>query len=210
MKYLLPFVLLAILICFEAQSQSLAVNTDGAAADNSAILDVKSTTRGLLVPRMTAAQRGAIATPATGLLVWQIDGVAGFYYNAGLPATPNWILLLGNDAGWSSTGNNVGAGNFLGSINNQPLRLRTNNGDRMVIDANGRIGVNQPPLILFRMYVYDQQLTANGDGQGSLYGYRTRDSQNDGTSYAQPTSNSATKGFNFWGDLYTFGVAGHC
>jgi hypothetical protein len=52
-------------------------------------------------------------------------------------------------------------------------------------------------------------LTANGDGQASLYGYRTRDSQNDGTAYSQIAINSATSGFNFWGDVYTFGVAGH-
>ena len=39
----------------------------------SAALDVQSTTQGMLVPRMTAAQRGLIGTPATGLLVYQTD-----------------------------------------------------------------------------------------------------------------------------------------
>jgi hypothetical protein len=65
------------------------------------------------------------------------------------------------------------------------------------------------PSALYQVYAYRQQLTATGDGQHSLFGYRTRDSQNDGTSYSQSTTNSATSGFNFWGDLYTFGVAGH-
>ena len=46
----------------------------------SAVLDVSSTTKGFLPPRMTAAQRTAIATPAEGLLVYQTDAVAGFYY----------------------------------------------------------------------------------------------------------------------------------
>ncbi|MDO7849160.1 collagen-like protein [Hymenobacter sp. M29] len=51
--------------------------------DASAVLDVSSTTQGLLVPRMSAAQRGLIASPATGLLVYQLDGsTPGFYaYN---------------------------------------------------------------------------------------------------------------------------------
>lgn len=53
------------------------------------------------------------------------------------------------------------------------------------------------------------QLTANGDGQSSIYGYRTRDSQNDGTSYSRIGTNKATSGYNLWGDLYTFGVTGH-
>ena len=64
------------------------------------------------------------------------------------------------------------------------------------------------PSVIYQMYVYRSQLTVNGDGQHSLYGYRTRDSQNDGTSYAQIGANTATTGFNFWGDVYTFGVGG--
>ncbi|NVO02981.1 MAG: collagen-like protein [Bacteroidetes bacterium] len=64
------------------------------------------------------------------------------------------------------------------------------------------------PSVIYQLYAYRQQLTVNGDGQATLYGYRTRDSQNDGISYAQISANSATTGFNFWGDVYTFGVAG--
>jgi hypothetical protein len=47
----------------------------------SAILQANSTTRGFLPPRMTAAQRAAISTPATGLIVYQTDGVEGLYVN---------------------------------------------------------------------------------------------------------------------------------
>ncbi len=45
--------------------------------DVSAQLDIKSTTRGLLLPRMTKAQRDAITTPADGLILYQTDGTAG-------------------------------------------------------------------------------------------------------------------------------------
>ena len=51
--------------------------------DASAALDITSTTGGLLVPRMTETQRDAITSAATGLMIYQIDGTAGFYYYNG-------------------------------------------------------------------------------------------------------------------------------
>ena len=57
-----------------------SINEDGAAPVGSAILDVKSTTKGLLIPRMTQAQRDAIASPATGLLIYQTNASPGFFY----------------------------------------------------------------------------------------------------------------------------------
>ena len=51
--------------------------------DASAALDITSTTGGLLIPRMTAAQRDAISPAATGLMIYQTDGTAGFYYYNG-------------------------------------------------------------------------------------------------------------------------------
>jgi len=59
---------------------SLALGTDTQNA--SAMLELNSTTKGLLLPRMTAAQRADIGTPATGLLVYQTDSPTGLYvYN---------------------------------------------------------------------------------------------------------------------------------
>lgn len=46
----------------------------------SAVLDLKSSTKGLLPPRVTEAQKSAIASPATGLLVYQTDGASGYYF----------------------------------------------------------------------------------------------------------------------------------
>jgi hypothetical protein len=50
--------------------QGVAINTTGAAADTSAILDVSSHNKGFLAPRMTQAERNAIAIPAEGLKVF--------------------------------------------------------------------------------------------------------------------------------------------
>lgn len=84
----------------------------------------------------------------------------------------------------------------------------TSVGNSLMQDNGTNLSVNNTPNPLYTMYVYKQQLTATGDGQASIYGYRTRDSQNDGTGYSQIAVNSATTGYNFWGDVYTFGVSG--
>ncbi|RFS15513.1 hypothetical protein [Emticicia sp. C21] len=69
------------------------LNIEAAKAQNPS---VSMDSKGVLVPRMTAAQRSpGIAAPATGLLVYQTDGASGFYYNAGTPNTPNWVRLTG-------------------------------------------------------------------------------------------------------------------
>ncbi len=74
-------------------AQSVGINSDGTAPNTSAMLDVKSTSKGFLAPRMTAEQRGSIASPATGLLVYQTDGTSGYYFNSGTPGSPSWIQL---------------------------------------------------------------------------------------------------------------------
>jgi hypothetical protein len=79
MKYLFFAALLATGFCYTAQAQNVAINTTGNAADNSAILDVQSTTKGFLAPRMTATERGSIVSPIAGLIVYQTTAPAGFY-----------------------------------------------------------------------------------------------------------------------------------
>ena len=69
------------------------------------MLDVSSTTKGFLAPRMTAEQRLHITSPATGLTVYQTDGTAGFYYYNG----STWTQI-GNASGatqWTTTGSDI-------------------------------------------------------------------------------------------------------
>ena len=76
-------------------SQSVSINTTGNAADTSAMLDVTSTGKGFLMPRMTAAQRVAIVLPADGLLVFQTDGTKGFWY---YHTSTGWVLMAASNA----------------------------------------------------------------------------------------------------------------
>ena len=59
-------------------SQNVGIGTNTPHA--SAALDVKDSTRGILIPRMTMAQRNAIQNPAEGLMVYQTDSTFGFWY----------------------------------------------------------------------------------------------------------------------------------
>ena len=76
------FTLLAVVLITATTYAQIGINNE--TPDASAVLDVTSTTAGLLMPRMTNVQRDAIASPATGLMVYQTDGEPGIYnYNGG-------------------------------------------------------------------------------------------------------------------------------
>ncbi len=86
-------------------SQMYAQTGIGTTAPNaSAKLEIASTDKGLLIPRMTSAQRGLISLPANGLLVYQTDGVIGFYVNSGTSASPSWLRI---NTDWTKSGNDI-------------------------------------------------------------------------------------------------------
>src|ERR1700722_1030346 len=62
----------------------VAINTDGSQPDGSAMLDIKSGAKGLLIPRMTTAQRSAVGTPADGLMVYDTDTKGVWVYQSGI------------------------------------------------------------------------------------------------------------------------------
>jgi hypothetical protein len=61
-----------------------------AVSDASAVVQVNSTTRGFLPPRMTNAQRSTISSPAVGLMVYCTDAVEGLYINK----STGWTLVI--------------------------------------------------------------------------------------------------------------------
>lgn len=81
-KFSLLLLAISMIACYSLMAQ-VGINTDGSSPDGSAMLDLKSTDKGLLIPRMTSTQRIGISSPANGLLVYQTDVPAGFYYKDG-------------------------------------------------------------------------------------------------------------------------------
>src|SRR5215471_8257347 len=78
-----------IFAAFSVQAQTNIFPSTGAAGigtitpNASSLLEVKSTKKGILIPRMTQTQRNAITSPATALLIFQTDNTPGFYYYSG-------------------------------------------------------------------------------------------------------------------------------
>lgn len=99
MKLKQLFVAALLMGCAKAHAQSFAINTTGATADNSAILDITSTSKGVLVPRVSTAQRNAIAAPAKGLMVYDSTVNQFAYYDGAA-----WLLLNANANTWTVSG----------------------------------------------------------------------------------------------------------
>jgi hypothetical protein len=112
-------------ISFSIHAQGVAINSNGSQADSSAILDLSSTSKGVLIPRMTIMERDMIVDPAIGLLIYQTDSIAGFYVYTGTV----WSTLLSRENGWGVSGNSGTDPDthFIGTIDNVPLRFRVNN-----------------------------------------------------------------------------------
>ncbi len=131
MKAIFTFTIIVVLMIVaaqEASAQGVAINENGAAPDPSAMLDVQSTEKGVLVPRMSQAQRDAIPSPATGLLIYQTDNEPGFYFNAGTPGSPFWQGISGSEGGsgqWNNNANMIyyDQGNVGIGFNAPPARI---------------------------------------------------------------------------------------
>ncbi len=114
--------LLSCIIFFYSKvfSQSVSINTDGSQPNASAILDVKSFTKGMLFPRTSTTSRTAIVNPAKGLILYDTTA-SGFWFHNGTV----WTQLSAGSIGWNLTGNagTDSAKNFIGTTDYKPLVL---------------------------------------------------------------------------------------
>jgi len=106
---------ISLLACALPGDAQVAINTDGSDPDASAMLDVTSTDKGILIPRITAAQRDAIATPATGLLIFNTESSLFEFYNG---AAWQPVLTLSPTNAFNAT------------VNDDPLYAPSLAGDR--------------------------------------------------------------------------------
>ncbi len=146
MKNIRFFLYLGIIVSINSfAQQNVGIGTKE--PDNSAALDISSNTQGVLVPRLLQNQREDISLPAKGLLVFQTDNKSGFYYFDG----EKWEPLISetqaksvaddpND--WTTSGNSgLSSSNFIGTTDNVPFEIRTNNQRRLYVAGDGKISI---------------------------------------------------------------------
>ncbi|NOT50821.1 MAG: hypothetical protein HOP10_06055 [Chitinophagaceae bacterium] len=100
------FSLLFILLPSLLIAQSVGINNDGSQPNSTAILDIKSTSKGLLIPRMTTAERNAIVSPAIGLTVFDTETVSYWMFRGDIYG--NWSELQHTYLKtWTETGGHI-------------------------------------------------------------------------------------------------------
>jgi hypothetical protein len=119
MKKIYLLMILAFVLSQMPARAQVAINTDASQPDGSAMLDIKSTAKGLLIPRMTTAQRSAIGSPADGLMVYDTDAKGLWVYQSGI----GWMQSAYGSGGGLSVPDSV----VFNSIS--PLLSLTNTGN---------------------------------------------------------------------------------
>jgi hypothetical protein len=154
--YTLPVLLMVVFVGASTQLFSqIKIGENPKSINADAMLEIESTTKGLLLPRI-ALKSTTSATPlknfTQGMVVYNTsstnDLTPGLYYCDGtiwIKATTSTATFqpesYQNDL-WSINGNNnVTTKRFLGSINNAPLIMKTNNVERFRITEKGWLGI---------------------------------------------------------------------
>jgi hypothetical protein len=114
---------LLIIICLAATAQSVGIGTTAFTPDLSAQLEIQSTTKGVLIPRMNTTQMTDIVSPAQGLLVYNSERGQLFYYETG--AWKSVALTEDVDNTWTRNGTNIYKNNsgFVGIGTTTPSTL---------------------------------------------------------------------------------------
>ncbi len=132
-KHLLFCLIVAALLTVSINiSAQFGINTDGSHPDPSAMLDVKATNRGLLIPRITTASRNEIPSPATGLLIYNTTSNRFDFYNGSI-----WYQLETSFITATIGNLNPGGGSSINTLPNVPpensAMLDVNNTSRGVL-----------------------------------------------------------------------------
>ena len=118
------FTFLCLVVWGMSDGQSVGIGTSS--PNSSAQLDITSSARGLLIPRMTTAAISSISGAAKGLMVY--DTVQNqLLVNMGTATAPSWQTIVAN-SGWSLKGNAYNSDSlFLGTTNGNYLMMKLNN-----------------------------------------------------------------------------------
>ncbi len=133
------FLLIGLLLIHVGNQACAQVGIGTTTPTNSSILDLVSSSKGLLVPRMTLTEKNEIQSPANGLLIYQTDGLAGFWYYTGAV----WVPFIYGDDAWRITGNSgtIAGTNYIGTNDAVDFVTKTNNSERMRVTSGGNVGI---------------------------------------------------------------------
>ncbi len=127
-------------------SQNISINRSGTAPNPSAMLDLSSTDKGVLIPRValnSTTDNTTIQNPATSLIVYNTQLVnnvnPGFYYWDGLKWVPLGFTNTGNVWGLAGNYNTISGTHYIGTSDAKPLVFKTNNISSGKIDLNGNV-----------------------------------------------------------------------
>jgi hypothetical protein len=151
-----PLLTLVAITFFATQTYAqFGFNSFGATPDNSAMVDIVSTTKGFLMPRMTTTQRIAIASPTTGLMVFDTILNSFYFYNG--TAWTAFTSTSGDNLGNHTTTQNINLGNYYlsGDGTNYGIKLDATYGGTLT-GSNGsnyfQIGDNSKTFSAIRLY----------------------------------------------------------
>ena len=130
MKKILFILLLLAVYCINVHAQNVGIGT--ATPDASAMLDIKASGKGLLIPRTSTVSRITIASPAKGLLVYDTTTSSFWYHNGTI-----WVEFGAAANAWGLNGNagTNSATSFVGTTDNQALHFRINNTNAGILDS---------------------------------------------------------------------------
>ena len=109
------FLTVILLLSSVYTTAQVAINTDGSSPATSAMLDVQSTTKGVLLPRLTNAQRDAISSPSEGLIIYNTDAHRLQGFN-GTNWVNNDVSSCAPDAPYPITGSSQVPKNTTGEV----------------------------------------------------------------------------------------------
>ena len=122
----------AIIICLfivASADAQIKIGNNPTTIGTSSLLELESTTKGVVLPRLTNAQISAIASPVAGMYVYNTDSACIYHYSG-----TAWYSLCGKSTNgkpsfWDIKGNGgtVDGTNFLGTTDNVVMNFRVNN-----------------------------------------------------------------------------------
>jgi len=173
-KLTILFVLLIFLglnFLFSQNNVGISDPADNVTPHPSSILDIYSTSKGLLIPRMTSQQRVAIQSPADGLLVYDTDSACFIFYKS---SVSQWISLCritqsSSGSDWSILTNNFNNDGNLVITTNQPSTITSTNSVWLTsgnsnTNSGSFIGTTDNQPLVFRTNNSEKlRITTNGN-----------------------------------------------